>query len=74
MSHTEADRMPVESSLLSSVRYSPQATLEIEFRSGAIYCYFLVPQAIFDGLIAAPSKGTYFNRYIRSSFRSQRIA
>jgi hypothetical protein len=66
-------RVPVDSSLISSVAYSPQATLEVEFRSGSVYRYFLVPQAVFDQLIAAPSKGTYFNRHVRTSFRSERV-
>lgn len=74
MSHSEAMRTAVESSLLSSIGYSIDATLELEFRSGAIYRYFAVPPAVFQGLIAADSKGAYFNRNVRNSFRYQRLA
>ncbi len=43
-------------------------------RSAAIYRYFAVPQAVFEGLIAAESKGVYFNRNVRDRFRHQRLA
>ena len=76
MSRPEVMRTSVASSLLSSIGYSVDATLELEleFRSGAIYRYFAVPQAVFEGLIVAESKGAYFNRYVRSRFRYQRLA
>ena len=73
MSRPEVTRTPVESSLLSSIGYSIDATLELEFRSGAIYRYFAVPQTVFEGLIAAASKGAYFNRIVRNCFRYQRL-
>ena len=53
--------------------YSIDATLELEFRSGAIYHYFAVPHAVVQGLIAAESKGAYFNRHVRNRFRYQRL-
>ena len=68
------ERTAVDSSLLSSMGYSIEATLELEFRSGAIYRYFAVPQAVFQQLIAAESKGAYFNRHVRNRFRYQRLA
>jgi hypothetical protein len=74
MSRLKVTRTAVRSSLLSSVGYSINATLDLELRSGAVYCYFAVPQAVFDGLIAAESKGIYFNRNIRNRFRYQRLA
>ena len=74
MSRPEVMRTSVASSLLSSIGYSVDATLELEFRSGATYRYFAVPQAVFEGLIVAESKGAYFNRYVRSRFRYQRLA
>ena len=73
MSRRELMRTPVDSSLLSSIGYSIDATLELEFRSGAIYRYFVVPQTIFEGLIGAESKGAYFNRNVRNRFRYQRL-
>lgn len=74
MSGSQAGWTAIESSLLSSIRYSIDATLELEFRSGAIYRYFDVPQTVLEGLIAAESKGAYFNRNVRSRFPYQRLA
>ncbi len=73
MTRAPADRTAVVSSLLAAMRYSPQATLDLEFRSGAVYRYFTVPPAIADGLRAANSKGAYFNRYIKARFPYQRL-
>ena len=70
---TEPVRIPVESSLLSSVSYF-NTTLELQFRNGAIYQYFAVPSDIFQGLVNAKSKGTYFNQHIRDRFQHQRLA
>jgi hypothetical protein len=64
----------VESSLLASISYSIHASLDLRFRSGACYRYFAVPQSVFDELLAAPSKGAYFNRNVRGRFRYQRLA
>lgn len=74
MSRPPGARTMVVSSLLSSLRYSSEAILELEFRSGATYRYFAVPPALVEGLIAAESKGAYFNRHIRKHFRYQRVA
>lgn len=74
MSQIDAVRVSVESSLLSSIAYSIHATLELEFRSGVLYRYFAVPPAVVAALIAAESKGAYFNRHIRSRFPYQRLA
>lgn len=71
MSRPELMRTAVDSSLLSSIAYSIDATLELEFRSGAICRYYAVPQTIFEELIAAESKGAYFN--VRNGFRYQRL-
>lgn len=74
MNRPEAARTPLQSSLLSAIHYSIDATLELEFHSGAIYRYFDVPQAVVEGLIAAESKGAYFNRNVRSRFPYHRLA
>ena len=67
------DRIPLVSSLLVSMQYSPQATLDLEFRSGAVHRYFTVPRAIVEGLRSAESKGAYFNRHIKDRFPSLRL-
>ena len=59
----------VESTTLATVAYDAQGQLLwLEFRSRAVYCYFGVPPAVHQDLMAAPSKGTYFNRNIRGRF------
>jgi hypothetical protein len=64
---------PVDSSLIRSVTYGSDATLTVYFHSGAVYRYFTVPRAILDALLAAQSKGTYFNRHIRNDFPCRRV-
>lgn len=62
------------SSLLASIAYSEQAVLEIEFRNGALYRYFAVPHSVVAQLLAADSKGSWFNRHVRNRFRYQRLS
>jgi hypothetical protein len=66
-------RTAVVSSLLASIAYSADATLELHFRRGALYRYFAVPHTVFQALVAARSKGAYFNRHIRNRFPYQRL-
>jgi len=61
------------SSLLTAATYSKHATLDLMFRSGAVYRYFAVPRHVVEGLLTAPSTGTYFHRQIRTQFRYQRL-
>ncbi len=68
------NRIPVESSSLSSVNYYPaMQMLEVEFQSGSVYVYFDVPASAYKGLLRADSMGRYFVQNIRSDYRFQRI-
>jgi KTSC domain len=59
----------VESTTLVAVAYDESRnTLQLEFRSGAIYQCTGVPAGVHQELLAAPSKGSYFNRVIRGRF------
>ena len=59
-------RIPITSSNLVSVGYdSENAILEVEFLSGTVYQYYLVPDKIFAGLMSARSPGQYFDAYIK---------
>ena len=59
----------VDSSVLATVAYDyVSQQLWLEFRNLAVYCYFGVPPSLYQHLLAAPSKGTYFNRHIRGNF------
>ena len=59
----------VESTVLATVGYDEvRKLLQVEFSGRAIYHYFGVPAAVHQGLLAAPSKGCYFNQAIRGRF------
>jgi len=69
------DRIPVTLSNLASVGYdSSSQTLEVEFRNGSIYQYFGVSPDIYEGLLNAPSKGSYFYQRIRNVYPYSRVA
>ncbi|MCB9528933.1 MAG: KTSC domain-containing protein [Myxococcales bacterium] len=68
-------RQPVSSSNLRSVGYDEGSeTLEIEFHSGGVYRYRQVAQAVHDALLAADSKGRFFNAYIKDRYPFVRAA
>jgi len=46
--------------------------LELRFQSGAVYRYLDVPEGIHAALMAAESKGRYFNEAIRGRFEHRR--
>lgn len=59
----------VDSTTLSTVTYDEaRELLQLEFCSRAIYLYFGVPATVHQALLAAPSKGRYFNQKIRGRF------
>jgi hypothetical protein len=64
----------VQSSLLSRVGYDPgESTLLLELCDGSLYQYFDGPADIHNNLLAAESKGNYFNRRIRDRFQHKRL-
>lgn len=63
------ERTPVESSLVAKVGYVPEyKVLEIEFQDGRSYQYFGVPERIYKALMAAESRGRYFNERVRDAY------
>jgi hypothetical protein len=67
------ERQPVSSSNLASVGYDEDsATLEVEFKSGAIYRYYNVPSFEYERLMAASSHGIYFNANIKDKYPGER--
>ena len=57
------------SSVIESVRYDAAAhTLDVVFTSGRAYRYFAVPATVHAELLAADSKGRYFNEVIRPRY------
>ena len=60
----------VESTTLRALAYDGgRGILRLEFCTRAIYHYYGVPAAVYEALLGAPSKGSYFNRAIRGRFR-----
>ncbi len=65
----------VESTTLAALAYDDaHEILQLEFRSHAIYRYFGVPAPVYEALLAAPSKGRYFNQAIRGNFPCARAS
>jgi hypothetical protein len=60
----------VDSSNIQSVGYVDDTLdLYVQFLSGALYVYHGVPRGIFEGLLAAPSKGSFFNREVKNVYQ-----
>lgn len=65
----------VSSSDLQRVGYDAASkTLYIRFHSGGVYSYASVPPAVYNDLLAAPSKGKYFHANIRPFFSYRRLS
>jgi hypothetical protein len=63
------DIKSVESATLVAIGYDDtRKILQLEFRSHAVYRYFGVPGSVYEELVAASSKGRYFNGAIRGRF------
>jgi hypothetical protein len=61
-------RALVESSNLEAIGYHPESrTLEIAFRHGGVYQYLEVPMHRYIGLMTAPSKGRFFDQFIKKA-------
>lgn len=59
-------RKPVESSNIDSIGYDAVLkVIQVQFRNGRVYQYDDCDQELYDGFIAAPSKGIYFNTMIK---------
>jgi hypothetical protein len=60
------ERIAVSSTELASVGYDESnSVMEVEFQQGGVYQYFGVPADVYAGLMAASSKGTYFNQIVK---------
>lgn len=71
---TQVERHPVSSSNLQAVGYDHSThVLEVEFTNGSVYQYFDVPQSIYQGLMAAPSKGSYLHTHIKDLYSYRQI-
>lgn len=61
------------SSQIARYGYEPDTqTMAVEFVRGGLYHYFEVPPEVFEGFIAASSKGSYHHRNIKGAYRYER--
>ena len=64
----------VVSTTLATVAYDGvRNLLQLEFRNRAVYHYRGVPAAVYEALLGAPSKGSYFNQAIRGRYPYARV-
>jgi KTSC domain len=62
------EMIPVRSSTIEAVGYDETSlVLHVRFLSGGTYEYIGVPQTIFQQLIQAPSKGSFFDTSIKKA-------
>jgi hypothetical protein len=68
------NRIPVHSSNIRAVGYEPETrTMEVEFHSGGVYRYSGVPETIYQGLMQAASKGSYFHDHIKDRYPCRQV-
>ncbi len=66
----EIEMTSVKSSLLDKVGYDPETkTLVIQMNNSLdVYSYANVPQAVYNGLLEADSKGAYYVKKIKGRY------
>lgn len=68
------ERIYVESSMITSIGYDPQtATLEIEFKSGAVWQYRDFSENEWYEFRSSDSKGKFFHSNIKNKFNEDRV-
>lgn len=65
----------VNSKSVAAIGYNPSALLlEVKFKlSGRIYAFLEVQREIYQKFIESPSKGVFFNKYIKSKYKYFKI-
>ncbi|MGH7220741.1 MAG: KTSC domain-containing protein [Nitrospiraceae bacterium] len=64
----------VDSTSLEMIAFdADRQTLQIRFRDQTAYRYLDVPVEVYQALLSAPSKGSYFNRAVRGCFVHVRL-
>lgn len=68
------ERYPVDSKAFASIGYdSVRRVLSIAFNSGHIWHYRDVSPEAFDAFSYAPSRGSYFAKYVRGHFPAEQM-
>ncbi|HEX6121488.1 MAG TPA: KTSC domain-containing protein [Dongiaceae bacterium] len=67
-------RQPVDSTALEFVDYDARSEeLDIGLTTGRTYRYFDVPPDVYEALMAADSKGRFYNDHIRDVYVCERL-
>jgi hypothetical protein len=67
-------REPVSSRMIAAIGYDEASeTLEVEFRSGAVYRYLGVAPDVYEDFRAAASSGAFFNAHIKDAYPFEQI-
>lgn len=70
----EVEKVPVQSKGIDWVAYDEEAqTLDVHFGESRTYRYFDVPDAVYDWLLRAQSKGKFVNRLVKDRYRYERL-
>lgn len=65
--HDQLTWQAVKSSNVAAVAYQKDFSyLWVRFKNGSVYLYEHVPEGVYSGLLAAPSKGSYVWSVIRA--------
>jgi KTSC domain-containing protein len=60
----------VDSSNIEAIGYDDdKLELHVRFLAGGYYIYQDVPRQVFDGLMSAPSKGSFLNREVKGVYQ-----
>ncbi|MCB2356421.1 KTSC domain-containing protein [Clostridium estertheticum] len=71
---SEVKMIPVSSSNIDSVGYDEEdQTVHVRFTNNSLYIYKGVPELEFDGLVNAPSVGSYLHRNYKNVYPYSRI-
>ena len=64
------EMLRVNSSAISAIGYDPGSKrMRIKFTNGNTYDFCNVPEHVFNGLLKASSKGTYYTDHVKDRYQ-----
>ena len=68
------EREYIQSSMITSIGYeSSSSTLEIEFKGGAIWQYYDVPESVYYDMSNSGSHGKFFHANIKGQYSESQV-
>lgn len=65
--------VPVTSSNIDALGFSPHIGLVVRFKGGGLYHYPEVPLAVYEQALEAPSVGRWFSNEIRGKYKHSQV-